>query len=212
MYYSIDDLQGLGRIERLNLINSVTGIKPANLIGTASKDGDANLAIFSSVVHLGSDPALIGFVFRPQDNNPRDTYKNIKDTGIYTINQVPLNLAENAHFTSAKFDPITSEFDACGFTEQYLGDFKAPYVKECQLKIGLELEQMIPLEINNTLFVIGRIVHLYFPQEMQQEDGSLNLEVINTAGVGGVNTYYSLKRESQYPYAHLASVPNLKKK
>ncbi len=31
------------------------GIEPTNLIGTKSKDGLANVTIFSSVVHLGSN-------------------------------------------------------------------------------------------------------------------------------------------------------------
>ena len=59
MYFSKKDIINASRIHRLNLINSITGIKPANLIGTISKDGHTNLAIFSSVIHLGSNPALI---------------------------------------------------------------------------------------------------------------------------------------------------------
>ena len=54
------DIKSMSKIFRLNLINSITGIKPANLIGTKSKDNLENLAIFSSVVHLGSNHALLG--------------------------------------------------------------------------------------------------------------------------------------------------------
>ena len=59
----------MDKISRLNLINSITGVKPSNLIGTKSKDGFSNLAIFSSVVHLGSKPPLIGFITRPCINH-----------------------------------------------------------------------------------------------------------------------------------------------
>ena len=34
MYLSKQDIEKLPRINRLNMINSVVGIKPANLIGT----------------------------------------------------------------------------------------------------------------------------------------------------------------------------------
>ena len=61
-----NDVKQLEKKYRLNLINSITGIKPANLIGTRSQDGIDNVAIFSSVVHLGSNPAQLGFVMRPQ--------------------------------------------------------------------------------------------------------------------------------------------------
>jgi hypothetical protein len=67
-----DDLSKLEKVERLNLINSCTGYKSAKLIATKSLDGAVNV-IFSSITHLGSNPALIGFV-RPT-TVPRNTYK-----------------------------------------------------------------------------------------------------------------------------------------
>ena len=79
-YFNSNDLDGLSKIYRLNLINSITGYKSANLIGTQSLNGKTNLAIFSSVIHLGSNPALIGFVLRPT-TVPRHTYSNLKATG-----------------------------------------------------------------------------------------------------------------------------------
>jgi flavin reductase (DIM6/NTAB) family NADH-FMN oxidoreductase RutF len=55
---SRDDISQLEKVER-NLINSCTGYKSANLIATKSEDGAVNVAIFSSITHLGSNPALI---------------------------------------------------------------------------------------------------------------------------------------------------------
>jgi hypothetical protein len=49
---SQDDLSKLEKVERLNLINSCTGYK-SNLIATKSLDGAVNVAIFSSITHLG---------------------------------------------------------------------------------------------------------------------------------------------------------------
>ena len=210
MYLSLQDIEALPRIKRLNIINSVTGIKPANLIATKSESGQTNVAIFSSVVHLGSNPALVGFVFRPQDETPRDTYINIQATSFYTINQVPTNLIEKAHYTSAKFSTEISEFDRCGFQEEYLFNFPAPFVKGCQLKMGLEMVEEIPITVNRTILMIGRILHLQFPDSMMDDEGNLNLEVINTAGISGVNSYYELNRIGQFPYAHVKDVPYYK--
>ena len=74
MHITQKGLVEMNRIERLNLINSLSGIKPANLIGTINEDGTENLAIFSSVVHLGSNPALFGFVLRPRGEVRRHTH------------------------------------------------------------------------------------------------------------------------------------------
>lgn len=212
MYLSENDIEELPRIKRLNIINSATGIKPANLIATKSKNGIANLGIFSSVVHLGSNPALIGFVFRPQIENPRDTYVNIRETGLYTINQIPIQEVEKAHYTSAKYPPEVSEFQRCGFNEEYLHDFHAPFVKESFLKIGMEMLEEIPISVNNTALLIGKIKHLQFPDAMMDDEGHLNLEDFDTAGISGLNSYYTLSKKNQFPYAHLDDVPDFSKR
>ncbi|WP_223787246.1 flavin reductase [Marinicella meishanensis] len=89
MLINADQIQQMDRIKRLNFINAITGIKPANLIGSNSPKHGSNLAIFSSVVHLGSNPALLGFITRPTGEVPRNTLENIEATGYYTINHVP---------------------------------------------------------------------------------------------------------------------------
>ena len=60
-HFTRSAIEELERFYRANLVNSVSGYKPANLIGTVSDSGVTNVAIFSSVVHLGADPALLAF-------------------------------------------------------------------------------------------------------------------------------------------------------
>jgi flavin reductase (DIM6/NTAB) family NADH-FMN oxidoreductase RutF len=208
MYLSHSDIRNTTRIKRLNIINSITGIKPANLVATRSRDGRTNVGIFSSVVHLGSNPPLLGFIFRPQHEKPRDTYINIKETGYYTINQVPAALVENAHYTSAKFPTEISEFERCGFTEEYRYGFEVPFVKESQIKIGLEMVEEILIPSNMTILMVGQILHLQFPDECMDTEGNLDLDQIQTAGISGVNTYYRSEKIARFPYAHLADVPD----
>lgn len=208
MYFSNQDIVNLPRIKRLNLINAVTGIKPANLIGTKSSEGQLNVAIFSSVVHLGSHPALIGFVLRPQHQKPRDTYINIKNTGYYTINQIPTAIVKKSHFTSAKFPKSTSEFERCKLTPEYLFDFYAPFVRECNLKIGLELVEEVLIKVNNTIMMVGKILHLDFPTGLMADTGHLNLEQLDAVGISGCDSYYKVHKIDQFQYAHVRDVPN----
>jgi flavin reductase (DIM6/NTAB) family NADH-FMN oxidoreductase RutF len=211
MHLTNQQIQDLERIYRLNLINSITGIKPANLIGTRSTDGVANVAIFSSVMHLGSNPALIGMVFRPQAEAKRDTYRNILETEHYTINHVPLTETENAHFTSAKFAADESEFEKCGFSEEYLTDFPAPFVKESRIKLGMKLQQMIPIEVNGTILAIGSVEHLFVPDELLAENGFIDLGKAESVGISGVNSYYKLEKVADYPYAKPNELPDFGK-
>lgn len=65
LHFDKNAINAMDKRYRANLINSVTGYKSANLIGTVSQEGTENLAVFSSVTHLGSNPAMLGFIMRP---------------------------------------------------------------------------------------------------------------------------------------------------
>ncbi|AZQ63097.1 flavin oxidoreductase [Flammeovirga pectinis] len=208
MQLSKNDIQNANRIYRLNLVNSVTGIKPGNLIGTKDKEGNENLAIFSSVIHLGSDPALLGFITRPSKEVPRHTLQNIKETGSYTINHIPISSIENAHKTSAKFEKGISEFDVCNFTPEYIEGFTAPFVKESHLKIGLLFKEEIPIPLNGTSLIIGEIEYIQINDECIDTNGYIDLEKSESAGISGLNTYYSFNKLASFPYARVENCIN----
>ncbi|MHA7059441.1 flavin reductase family protein [Aquimarina sp. M1] len=208
MHFTQQQIEKMDRVQRLKIINAVSGIKPANLIGTISDNEKTNVAIFSSVVHLGSDPALMGFIMRPVGEVPRHTYENIKQNGQYTINHIHRSFAKNAHYTSAKVDRNISEFTRCGLTEEYISQFRAPFVKESELKIGLEFVEAMNIIHNGTMLVIGEIKHLIVPERITGEHLDLDLSLMDTVGISGLNTYYALEKIAEYPYARVQEIPD----
>ena len=199
----INAIQDMDRVKRLNLINSITGISPANLVGTISNDLSENLSIFSSVIHIGSNPPLMGFILRPTENNRRDTYENIIETNKFTINHIHSDMIQKSHYTSVKFKKKESEFKKCQLTPEYLNSFQAPYVKESYVKIGLNLEDINLIKSNGCRLIIGRIEHIYVPENTLHENGNIQLELLDSIGVSGLNTYYSLNKIKEYPYARV---------
>lgn len=188
------------KVERLNLINSLSGIKPANLIGTIDQEGKENLAIFSSVVHLGSNPALFGFILRPQGDVRRHTHENIMSTGVYTINFVTTDFIQNAHYTSAKFDASINEFVISKLTPSYIDDYDAPFVEESPIKMGLKFVEEIPIKSNGTTLMVGQVEHIIMPDETMKDNGHIDLGELDVAGISGLNTYYSLTKKDRFPY------------
>ncbi len=211
MHLTKEDIQNTEKIKRLNIINSITGIKPANLIGTISNDGKTNLAIFSSVIHLGSNPALIGFILRPDREAGQHTFENIKENGVYTINHVHESFIEQAHYTSAKFGRDESEFDKCALTEEFIADHKAPFVKESTVKLGMKIVQTIPIELNGTVLIIGEVEHLIIPDTAMDDQGQIDLSKPNNVGISGLNTYYKLEKIAKFPYARPSALPDFSK-
>jgi len=206
IHFNRDIIDKLDKVSRLNLINSVTGFKPANLIGTISKQNQENLAIFSSVVHLGSKPPLLGLVTRP-NSIPRHTYTNIIESKFYTINHVSDNIIERAHMTSAKFNRDESEFEKCDLEKEYIDDFHAPYVKESECRIGMKFIEEVNIKCNDTILIVGEIINIITKQDSVSEDGSLDFEKLNSVCISGLDTYYKAKKIEKYPYAKKKNIP-----
>lgn len=202
-----EEIDQLERKFRLNLINSISGVKPANLIGTKSQSDQENVAIFSSVVHLGSNPAQLGFIMRPQTEIPRDTYPNILDSGFYTINHISESFIKKAHFTSAKLKRGDSEFERMKLEPEYLDNFFAPFVKESAVKIGMKYQESIPLP-NGCLFVIGSVEIIHLPDHIINELGQVDLNGYAGVGISGLNSYYGLNKLATFPYVREEEIPD----
>lgn len=200
--FTKEHIDTLDYIFKINLINSLSGYKSANLIGSISPEGIENIAVFSSVVHLGSTPPLLGFILRPT-TVPRNTYENLKKTGYFTINHVSESIIEDAHHTSAKYSRLISEFEVTDLTSEYMNDFAAPFVKESPVKIAMKYVDEFLIPYNQTIMVVGEIQFFDVNEDMLQEDGFLNLgkgEIATISGLDGYAVPSLLKRlEYQRP-------------
>lgn len=204
--YSLDDIQNMARLPRLTLINAITGFKSGNLVGTANRDGLTNLAVFSSAVHIGSDPPLIGIVTRPivpDGKTSRHTYDNIRQTGYFTLNHIHAGIIAPAHQASASYADGVSEFEAVGLTPQYLRLPHAPYVLESRIKIGLEYVEEYAIQANQTILIIGKVLELSLPEACLDDKGNLDLSLAQTVAVSGLDTYHEASMVARLPYARV---------
>lgn len=186
--FSLDDINQMHHLYRINLINSCSGYKSANLIATKDENGATNVAVFSSVTHLGSNPGLLGFFLRPT-TVMRNTYDNIKKSGKYTINHIHEGILEDAHHTSAKYDSGISEFDVTELAEDYKDDFFAPFVKGAPIQLAMSYVEEYSIKANNTILLIGKIEKLYVPDDLLEKDGFINLSKGKVATINGLDGY-----------------------
>jgi flavin reductase (DIM6/NTAB) family NADH-FMN oxidoreductase RutF len=186
---SKETISQMDKIEKLNLINSCTGFKSANLIATKSIEGNTNVAIFSSVTHLGSSPSLIGFIVRPT-TVPRDTYKNIMETGYFTVNHITVDMIADAHHTSANYDSGISEFDKTNLEEEYKEGFNIPFVKGSPVQLYCKYVNEYIIKENDTIHVIASIEHIFFDEALEHKDGWLQLDKGNIVSLNGVDGYF----------------------
>ncbi|MFC4698715.1 flavin reductase family protein [Glaciecola siphonariae] len=200
MHVTKEQIAGMGKFERANFINSLSGMKSANLIGTKSEHGVTNLALVSSVFHVGANPPLVGMLMRPH-TVVRDTLQNIKDSGVYTINHVNEAMVEQAHQCSARYDSDKSEFEATGLEEQYFNDFAAPFVAQSNIKFAVEVREIQVLQLNQTELVIGEIVGVLSNKDYCLEDGYVDIQAAGSIAVSSLDSYHRTERIDRYSYA-----------
>lgn len=188
------------RFYRAHFLNSLSGIKPVSLIATVNENGQPNLAVFSNILHLGADPALVGFINRPLEAAPH-TIANIERTGVYTINHIHAEIVQQAHQTSAKYDASVNEFDAVGLTTAYMPNCKAPYVQESKIKYALQLQQIMPIERNGTFLVIGEVTEVMLDESLVEPDGFIKLHQAGSMGSIGIDGYSVFEAPVRFQYA-----------
>lgn len=198
-HFSKKHIEEMHHLYRINLINSVSGFKSANLIGTKSKDNIENVAVFSSVTHVGSNPPLLGFFCRPT-TVLRNTYENIKSTGVYTINHIHKSIIEDAHHTSAKYDANISEFEVTDLNSEYKNECFAPFVKGAPVQLQMKFVQEYFIKENDTILVLGEIENLFINDNLLENDGFVNLSKAEIATINGLDTYAipTLKKRLEY--------------
>lgn len=190
---------------RAKLINSLSGFKSANLVGT-KLDNHTNLSIVNSAVHLGATPPLMGLIFRP-DTVERHTLNNLRKTQYCTLNHVNTNFYEQAHQTSARFPKLTSEFEACELTEEYLSSVDVPFVKESNIKMLLKYVREEKIHENGTHFVILSIEEVHLNEDLIHEDGYVDIEKAQTACISALDGYHSTNRLARLSYAKPDKLP-----
>lgn len=199
LQFNSEDIKKMDHLYRINLINSCSGYKSANLIGTKSLGGLENVAIFSSVTHIGSDPQLLGFFLRPTSVF-RNTYDNIKETGCYTINHVHETIIAEAHHTSAKYPEEISEFDVTKLESEYKNSIQAPFVKNAPVQLLMDYVNEYPIKENGTILVIGKINSLYIQGGLLENDGFINLSKAKIAAINGLDGYAIPKLKTRFDY------------
>lgn len=203
--FTAADIAGMELLARVQFATSLPGAKPISLIGTSDRSGQTNLAPFSSILHLGSSPCLLGMVSRP-DLVDRHTLANLVETQAWTINHLHPEILDAAHQCSARYPKEVSEFDATGLTAYHEPGFPAPFVNESRFRIGLELEDIIPIPANGTQLVVGRVVLVQVAEEYLMDHGGIDLVGLECLASTALDTYFQLQPHARLTHAKPDSI------
>jgi flavin reductase (DIM6/NTAB) family NADH-FMN oxidoreductase RutF len=170
--------------------------RPIAWVSTRSKDGVDNLAPFSFFNCFGVDPPMVGFApgYKSIEKTrkglvrvPKDTMRNVEDTGEFVVNIVSRKLAEQMNATSAAFDSSESEFDKAGLTREP-SRLVAPNAVADSL-ISFECKVIQLFQHGNNNLVIGEVLGIKLDPSVVNDRMHIQTDVLDAVGRMAGNWY-----------------------
>ncbi len=156
---------------RYRLLISTVAPRPIAWVSTRGADGSHNLAPFSFFQALSGTPPLVMVVIGKREGRPKDTLRNIQDTGQFVINLVTEELAERMNLTSGEYGPEVDEIALAGLTPLPAEGVAAPRIAESPINLECQLNQLIPLERSDYTLAIGEIVRWHIADGLLTPEG-----------------------------------------
>jgi len=135
---------------------------------------------------------MIAFTGYHQDGGEKDTLHNIKSSGEFVINMVPLALKDAMNVSSAPASHEVNEMELAGLHTEDSVLVKPPRVREAPIHMECEFYQEIKLpctlvdSINTT--IIGRVLGIHIRDEVLN-DGLIDLDRIKPLARLGYQQY-----------------------
>jgi len=176
------DFTTIAPTDRYKVLTAVVVPRPIAWVTTASADGIVNVAPFSFFNAMGSQPAIValGIASRGQ-GVPKDTLRNIKETGEFVVNLVTYGAREVMNRTAADFPPEVSELAAVGLETTPSTVVKPPRLALSPVHLECRLATIV--EVGRNRVTIGEIVHAHIADEFYDaEKGYVASERLDLIG------------------------------
>ncbi|MBX3132635.1 MAG: flavin reductase family protein [Gemmatimonadaceae bacterium] len=194
-------LASLSPRDRHALLTPLIAPRPIAFVSTVSAGGVGNLAPFSFFAMGGQNPQGVAFCPTADRNGePKDTLRNVRETGEFTINVVSRAMAERVNQASAPYPFEVDEFDVTGYTRVASTLVKPPYVAEAPAALECRVFQLVPQGSGpmHGTWVIGEVLVAHIRDEMLGADGLPDTAKIQPAARLGRNEWASVTADVMF--------------
>lgn len=185
----------LSRKQRYKLLSGCIVPRPIAFVSTQSSNGLLNAAPFSYFNMVSGTPPMIclGIGSRP-DGTPKDTARNIIETGEFVVNLVDEPLLEKMNLAATDAPQNVSEFDITGLQPTTSVKVAAPRIMESPVSLECTLYHSLPLKDTGSMLFVGEIVWLHLRDDIVFDDYKVDVEKLQPVGrLAG--SEYSLVRD-----------------
>jgi flavin reductase (DIM6/NTAB) family NADH-FMN oxidoreductase RutF len=194
----------LAHREFYNILIGAVGPRPIAWVSSLSASGQPNLAPFSFFNAVCAKPPLLAFapgMRLPKKSEaaagepvgvpagqPKDTLRNIRETGEFVINVVTYELAEAMNLTSGEYDATINEFELAKLASAPSKLVRPQRVAESPVSFECRLRQILDFNLapEGGSLVIGEIVSIHV-DDRHLKEGRLDRNSLDLIGrMGGM--------------------------
>ena len=170
------DFSALPAKERYKLLLSTIVPRPIAWIVTINRDGGLNAAPFSFFNAFATDPPVVGIgIGSYEPGRPKDTRRNIRDTGEFVINLVSEEMAQAMNITAIGFEPGVSELTEAGLDTTASIHIRPPRIAASPVAMECELIQIVELGADTEL-VLGRVLAMHVREDFVIDPAKLYID------------------------------------
>ncbi len=175
-------------LDPYDLLIHAVAPRPIAFVSTLSAEGLPNLAPFSFFMAGGSNPPSLCFSPNTRDDGtPKDTLRNIRDTGEYVVHIVDHAMGPGMSATSRALPHGESEWPLSGCTPVPSAKVKPPRVAEAPFALECRLHGIVPHGSGPDAanYVIGEVVMFHVARDLMEDDRLNPHRVDYLARLGG---------------------------
>lgn len=188
--------------ENYRFLTSAVAPRPIAWVTTMDATGLVNAAPFSWFNTVCPDPPMVAIAIGSRaDGTPKDTFRNIRDTGEFVVNVVSRPAVPAMVQSSAEYAPDVSEVAELGLGTAPSTAVRPPRLAASPVHLECVLQQVITLgNTGDHHLVLGRIVHIAADDGVLDGKGLVDPEkVIFVGRMGGAN-YADTSSRFQVPW------------
>lgn len=168
--------QDLQPRDAYRLLISIVVPRPIAWVSTVGADGSLNLAPFSFFNAVAGHPPTVMFSVGQRQGVPKDTLRNVCETGEFVLNVVDEALAEKMNLTSGEYAYKVNEFEHAGLTPLASTLVKPPRVAEAAITMECRATQIVPVQDTTYTMVLGQVQVFHLRDGLLRPNGAVDAE------------------------------------
>ncbi len=172
------------------LMGACVAPRPVVVITTLGPGGVVNAAPYSNFMGVSSDPPLVAFALGRKNGDEKDTLRNVRDNGVFTVNVTSLEMAEAMHHTAAEYPRERSEVGPAGLSTLPGDATDVPRLAESPIHLECRLYQLVEIggPKPTNVVVIGEVLRIHARRDLVGDGPTINAGAWNP--LGGVGDDY----------------------